>query len=134
MRLRGYFKTCAERVYQRKDGTEGRSIECMFAVEGERDEVRVTTWHDRQWCEEHGIKTGASGELNMHMGTNERTGWYEQVIWGFKTTEQIAKEQAEREAASNTPSATEHAAQTEAKAQAAVAEAQANGEETNLPF
>lgn len=130
MRVKGYFKSCAERSYDKKDGTKGRSIECMFAIEGERDEIRVSTWHDVAWCKERGITTGASGELNVHMGTNDR-GYYEQVIWGFKTTEQLAKEQAEREASK---SAVEHAAEVEAKTEAAIAQAEANGEQTDLPF
>ncbi len=111
----------------------------MFAVENERDIIKVTTYHDQQWCMERGIHTGASGELNAHFGENERTGWYEQVIWGFKTTEQLAKEAAERAAAAEakrqamTPQ--EKTPEMEAIAQEKLAAAQADPEAgTDLPF
>lgn len=96
MILAGFFQSCCERTFTKKDGTEGKSIECMFQVAGERDVIRVTTWHDKEWCLEHGITTGAAGELRVHFGTNDR-GYYEQSIWGFKTQAHIEAEEAERE-------------------------------------
>lgn len=96
MILAGFFQSCGERTYQKKDGTEGKSIECMFQVAGERDVIRLSTWSSRgvEWLQEHGITTGAAGEVNVRFGNNNY-GWYEQVILGFKPQLQIEKEKAE---------------------------------------
>lgn len=132
MKLRGYFESVYERIYTKKDGTEGRTIEGMFKTDF--DTIRVSTWHDKQWCLEKGIKTGAAGELTAHFGTNDH-GFYEQAIWGFKTQEQIAKEEAERAAKAQAVTPQEKTPEMEAAAAAKVEEAQNDPEAgKDLPF
>ena len=128
MKLKGYFVSCAVKTYTKKDGTEGKSIEAMFAVQGETDVIRVSTWRDKDWCLQQGIKTGAAGELRMHFGTNDR-GYYEQVIWGFEPLEK-----QEATAAPNV-APQEKTPEMEAIAQEKLAAAQADAQAgTDLPF
>lgn len=140
MKLRGFFVSCKERVFDKKDGTQGKAIECRFQVAGERDIIRLSTWSSRgvEWCKENGITTGAAGEVNVRFGDNNY-GWYEQVILGFKTQAQIEAEEAEREKKAQAITPQEKTPEMQAAAEAAVAaavEAAKNDPEagTDLPF
>lgn len=135
-KFQGFFSLCNERAWTSKDGSKsGKSAEGVF-VAGQ-DTYTWDTWHDAAWCKEHGIHTGAAGEVTLAFSVGEYNGKrFQRVsLLGFSPLEQ-KEEPVKAEGAvdvtpqEKTPEMQAAAAEMMAKAQAEL-EAGAN---TNLPF
>jgi len=139
MKLQGSFDKVWEHV---KEGSGWVNIYGVFSVKGERDVLLVQIPRTKDWCIEHGLKTGASGEITLAFrkevnadGTKE---WYSSKVWEFKSQEQLLKEEEEREAkkAEQRPAPMEKTPEMVAAAEARMEQAKAENEgaQTDLPF